>query len=101
MTIGPAPMIRMLLRSVRRGISALLHHGDEAIEQIADVMRPWTGFRMSLEAECGPVGKRNSLQAAVEQRLMRDADVAGERRLVHREAVILAGDQHLSGVDIL
>ena len=38
MTMGPAPMIRMDLRSWRLGILLVLHQGDETIEQGADVV---------------------------------------------------------------
>src|SRR5205809_1063623 len=59
--------------------SLSLHHLDEAIEQIADVVRTWTGFRMALKAERRPVRTRDPLQAAVEQRHVRHADVLRQR----------------------
>src|SRR5690348_7994696 len=101
MMIGPAPMIRMLSRSVRFGMSprsVLLpfHRVDEAIEQVADVVRTGARLRMALEAERGTVLQRDALQAAVEQRLMRDAHVRGQRLLVDREAVVLARDEHVA-----
>ena len=68
MMIGPAPMIRMLFRSCRFGISLLLHQSGEAVEQVADVVRPGRGLRVTLEAERGLVGAGQALQRAVEQR---------------------------------
>src|SRR2546423_1573783 len=110
MTIGPGPMIRTDSMSVRLGMvvkllrypcqyhsSLDLHHRHESIEQIADVVRTRTRLRMALKAECGPIGSRDALQAAVEKGDMRYADVLRERRGVDGEAVILAGDQHLTG----
>jgi hypothetical protein len=38
MMIGPAPMMRMLLMSVRLGMSVFLHQRHKAVEQIGDVM---------------------------------------------------------------
>src|SRR6476661_7800845 len=100
MTIGPAPMIRMVLMSVRFGMSAPLHRRNETIEEITYVVRSWAGFRMPLEAEGRRVGEREALVGAVEQRAVGDAHVAGKRRLVDREAVVLAGDQHAAAVDV-
>ena len=64
-------------------------------------MRPGAGFRVALEAEGRPVGTRQALQGAVEQRHMRGPQVGRQRRFVHREAVVLAGDGHAAGVQVL
>src|SRR6476661_5309063 len=99
MTIGPAPMIRMDSMSVRFGTSApLFHEPDEAIEQVTHVVRSRARFRVALEAERGLVGERDALQAAVEQRHVRDANVGWQRRRIDLEAVVLAGDEHLAGL---
>src|SRR5271166_6317298 len=106
MTIGPAPMINMLLMSVRLGMMSCVrrgffHQAGETVEQITHVMRPRTCLGMPLKAERGPVGERETLQRAVEERLVRDAHVRGQRRGVHREAVVLAGDHYAPAVEVL
>ena len=70
----------------------LIHQRDEAVEQVADVVRPGRRLRVALEAERRPVGAREALQRAVEQRHVRRPQVRRQRRLVDREAVVLAGD---------
>src|SRR5262245_61076670 len=100
MMIGPAPMIRMLSMSVRLGTLLLLHQLHESIEQVSDVVRAGTRFGMALESEGRPVGPRNPLQAAVEQRHVRDTDGRGQRRRVDGEAMVLARDQHLSRITV-
>src|SRR5271168_5093454 len=55
---------------------------------------------MSLEAERGAVGTRESLQGAVEQRAMRRTQVVRQGRLIDRETMILARDEHPAGVDL-
>jgi len=42
------------------------HRFDELVEQIADVVRAWAGFRVALKAEGGHAGMRNALQGTVE-----------------------------------
>ena len=56
---------------------------------------------MALEAERRAVGARKTLQRAVEQRHVRDAHVRRQGCTVNREAVILAGNHHAPGVEIL
>ena len=57
----------------------------------AHLVRPGARFGVSLEAERRVVGARDALQRAVEQRAVRGAcTFAGKRRLVDREAVVLA-----------
>jgi DhnA family fructose-bisphosphate aldolase class Ia len=51
MMIGPAPMMRMRMMSVRFGMYFFSIELHEAIEQVADVVRPGARFRMPLEAE--------------------------------------------------
>src|SRR6266487_5608296 len=93
MTIGPAPMIRMLSMSVRLGTLTLFHHFREPVEQIADVVRSRARFGVPLEAERGPVGASEALQAAVEERHVGRFQVRRERVRVDREAVVLTGDE--------
>src|SRR5258706_12879419 len=101
MTMGPAPMMSTLLISVRLGTRPLLHQLCEAIEEIADVVRPGARLGMPLEAERRPIGARKALQAAVEERYMSGLEVRGKRSRVDCEAVGLAGDDDRSPLHIL
>src|SRR6185436_4670045 len=107
MTMGPAPMISTLWMSVRLGMAfltmrALLpDHLHEAVEQVVHIMRTGARLRMALEAESRLVGAFEPLQAAVEQRNVRDPDVCWQRVCVHREAMVLAGDHHPPAVQVL
>src|ERR1700709_1639148 len=103
MASGPAPMMRRDLMSVRFGICSglLAHHGDEPVEQMMAVARTRARLGMVLHREGALRGRRAAFVAAVEQADMGDADALGQRLVVHREAVILAGDLDLSGREIL
>src|SRR6476620_6542823 len=108
MTIGPAPIIRILLMSVRFGISlggyrraTSFHQAYKAVEQRPDILRAGASLRVSLEAERRPIGERKALQRAVEQRLVRHAHIFGECPGIDLEAVVLAGDHDVTGVEIL
>src|SRR5262245_65911961 len=93
MTIGPAPMIRMLLMSVRFGIpsSLLLHQRGEAVKQVPDVARSRARLRMALEAERRAVGPCEALQAAVQEGHMRRAKRRGQAGRIDRHARDRAG----------
>src|SRR5499433_4071314 len=113
MMIGPAPMIRMLWMSVRFGtgspsaralaqvllgelqlrLQAAQHHMIEALEERLQVVRPGARLRVPLEAERRVVGEGEALQAPVEERAVGRAHILRQRRLIDREAVILAGDE--------
>src|SRR5437588_6965809 len=97
MTIGPAPMIRIDWRSVLFGI----HHHREALEQIADIVRPGARFRMPLKTECRPVNTRQPLQRAVKQRYMSCSERRRQRGRIDSETMVLAGDDYACGVEIL
>src|SRR5512139_852663 len=99
MTMGPAPMMRMLFRSVRLGMVG--HQLDKSVEQIAHVVRAGAGFRVALEAECWNVGAGDTLQRTNEQRDMGAANIGGQRRRVHRESMVLARDRHPPAVEVL
>src|SRR6266705_263586 len=101
MTMGPAPMMRTLLMSVRLGTPALLHQLCEAIEEIPDVVRPGARFGMPLKAKRRSIGACESLQAAVEERNVGGLEVRRKRVRVDREAVVLAGDDDRSALQIL
>src|SRR5258706_8607482 len=98
--MGPAPMIRSDLMSVRLA-TFLLHHADKPVEQITHLMRARAGLGVPLETECGFVGARDALAGAIEQGFMGDANIGRQRGFIDRETVILAGDIHLAGIDIL
>src|SRR4051812_15642373 len=98
MTIGPAPMIRMLLRSLRFGI---VHQLREAIEQITDVMRAGAGLGMTLETKRRPIHSAQALEGTVEQRNMRRPQILAQRGRVDCEAMVLAGDHYPSGIQVL
>src|SRR5262245_58780913 len=98
MTIGPAPMIRTDLMSVRFGMSLRLrgrfrlagmrfHEPHELVEQVVDVVRAGARLGVPLETERGAIRALESLQAAVEQRDVRDARGRRQRGRVDREAV--------------
>src|SRR5258706_15932013 len=97
MTIGPAPMIRMLLRSLRFGIG---HQFREAVEQVTDVVRPRARLRVPLEAERRTIGARQSLEGAVEEGHVRGPEVCPQRRRIYGKTVVLAGDHHLPGIEV-
>src|SRR5690242_15836128 len=98
MMIGPAPMIRMLSRSSRRGIflnclrsmAIGFHGGREALKQRLQVVGPGARLGVALERESRPIGALDALQGAVEQRAVRGTHVLRQRVLLHGEAVILA-----------
>src|SRR5262245_22418300 len=109
MTIGPAPMMRTLLMSVRLGTSAarirthgaLLHQLHEAIEQVADIVRSRARFGVSLKAERRAVGARKALEAAVEERDVGGLEVRRQRARIDRKTVVLAGDDYRARFKIL
>ena len=47
-------------------LAGLTHFANEAVEEPLDVVRPGTGFRVSLEAEGRSVRELDALQTAVE-----------------------------------
>src|SRR5450631_1141231 len=116
--MGPAPIMRMLWRSVLLGmelpssrflfdgiavagirLDALDHQVHEMLEQQLQVVRTGTRLGMSLKTERRPVGARDALQRTVEQRAMRGPQVARQRGLVHRETMVLTRYQDPPGVD--
>src|SRR6266849_1480098 len=98
MTIGPAPMIRIDLMSLRFGIG---HQFREAIEEISDVVRPGARLRMALETERWTIRPCQSLEGTVEERYVRRPEGFRYRGRINREAVVLTGDHYLPGVEVL
>src|ERR1700692_518596 len=116
MMMGPAPMMRMLWRSLLLGmelpssrflfdgiavagvrLDALDHQVHEMLEQQLQVMRAGTRFGMSLKTERRSVRARDALQRTVEQRAMGGPQVGGQCGLVHRETMILTRYQDPAG----
>ena len=93
--------LRELLGRAQLVLQPPEHQVIEAVEQRLQVVRAGARFGMALEAERRLVLEREALQRAVEQRAMRGAHVRRQRRLIHREAVVLAGDEHLAAVEVL
>src|SRR5689334_17183006 len=99
MTIGPAPMIRMLLRSVRLGI--LGHQPDKSLEEIMAVLRAGARLGVVLHREYWLAGHPQSFVGAVEQRKMRGLHSAGQALGLHDKPVVLAGYLDLAGQQVL
>src|SRR5438477_8207119 len=99
MTIGPAPMMRMLSRSVLFG--TVFHHLGEAIEQISNVMRTRTRFGVTLKTKRWSVGAGKTLEGTVEERNVRRPQGRRNRGRVYGKTVILAGDDDLPGIEVL
>src|ERR1700751_3496112 len=99
MTIGPAPMIRMLSISVRLGI--LIHQRDKPLEEIMAVLRARARFRMVLDRKPPPSHHSQPFIRVVEQREMGGFDPPGQTLRVDDEAVVLASDLDLAGHEVL
>src|SRR5262245_33293310 len=66
------------------------HRGDEAVEQVAAVLRAGRGLGVVLHREDRLAGHRQAFERAVEQRDMGGLDAGGQRIGHYREAVVLA-----------
>src|SRR5271168_1687624 len=99
MTIGPAPMIRMLSMSVRLGIRR--HQRDKPLEQVMAVLWPWARLRMVLHREHRPTDDAQSFIGIVEQRQVGWLDPARQAIRLDDKAVVLAGDLDRAGQQIL
>src|SRR5580698_2508615 len=122
MTIGPAPMIRMLWMSVRfptrlpdasmqpalllfggpqLGLQPPQHQLREALKERLHIVRPGTRLGMSLEAERRAIAERDALQRSVEERAMCGAYAIRKGGLIDRETVVLARDEDASAIEVL
>src|SRR5271155_4899645 len=111
MTIGPAPMIMIDLMSVRLGIvlvsgrrgsgRLVVDQADEPLEEIVRILRSGRRFGMVLDREDGAVGHPEPLVRAVEERDVRGHRIGRQALGLDPEAVILAGDLDLAGLEIL
>src|SRR5688572_20696361 len=93
-------MMRMLLMSVRLGMG-IVHQLGEAVEQVADVVRPGTGLGVPLEAKRRSVSTGEPLEGTVEERDVGRAQRGWDRGRVDSEPMILAGDDHAPGIQVL
>src|SRR5881394_3381409 len=111
MTIGPEPRMRIFSMSLRRGNSL-----EEAIEQVQAVVGPGAGLGVVLHGPARHVEQLQALDGAVvevdvrqrrlaEVRAPADWLVLGDRAgavgAYGREAVVLRGDLHAPGLQIL
>src|SRR6516162_555127 len=92
MTMGPAPMIRMLSISARLGI--LGHQRDKPLEKVMAVLRAWTRLRVVLDREYRLADDSETFVGVVEQRPMGRLDPVRPALRIDDEAVVLAGDFH-------
>src|SRR6516162_3258829 len=99
MTIGPAPMIRMLSMSVRLGI--LVHEPGKALEQIMAVVRAGARLRVVLDREDRLADHPQPLIGLVEERQVRRLDAVGQAFRVDDKTMVLAGDLDLASQQIL
>src|SRR5215472_5536419 len=103
MTIGPAPMMRIDLMSVRLGIRSarLFHQVHESLKEVVAVLRAGAGLGVVLHGEDRLALDPQALVAAVEERDMCRLDVLRQALGDDAEAVVLAGDLDLAGLDVL
>src|SRR5690606_16732577 len=72
------------------------HQRDEPVEQGTDVVGPRARFGMALETEGRLVRPGEALDRTVEERTVGDFQVGRQAVRGNREAVVLAGDDHLA-----
>src|SRR3954468_23451202 len=90
MTIGPAPMIRMLSISVRLGIPA--HQCNEPFEQVMAVLRTRARLGGVLNREYRLVDDSKPFIGLVEEREMGRLDGFGHAFGVNHKTMVLTGD---------
>src|SRR5713226_1630904 len=115
MMIGPDPIIKIFLMSLRFGIFSretfsasrtawlgeFLHQIRELREEIVRIVRAGRGFRVVLHAEEGQFLVAHALVGVIVQIDVRDFHIARRKRVrVDAEAVILGGDFYLFGQEI-
>src|SRR5215813_7183011 len=95
MTIGPAPMIRMLSISVRLGI--LAHQSDKTFEQVMAVLRAGARLRVVLDGKYRLPEHPQPFVGLVEEREMGWLDESRQAFGVDDNTVVLTGDLDLAG----
>ena len=88
----------MLAATLRR---ALPSRSSEAVEQIADVVRPGLASGWPWKQNAGRSVRAKPCSEPSNSETCVDAHVVGQRRRIDGEAVVLAGDHHAAGVEIL
>ena len=83
------------------GHQALSIRRKKPLEQIGAVVRARRGFRVILHREHRPIAYAQTLERAIEQRQVRLLDLRRQAVRADREAMVLAGDLHLAGGQIL
>ena len=81
--------------------ATLSDHLNKALEQIARIARARRCLGVVLHGEDALDLAGDAFVGAVEQRDMRDLDALGQDLSIHGETVILGGDLHLAGGEIL
>src|SRR5712671_2015099 len=99
MTIGPAPIIKMLSISVRLGM--LVHQRDKPFEEVMAVLRAGTRLRMMLDRKHRLADDPQTLIGLVKKRQMRRLDSSRQAFRVDDKAVVLARDLDRAGQHIL
>jgi hypothetical protein len=97
-------MIMMLRMSVRLGIAAsgaLLHQCCEVVKQRADVMGAWAGFGMTLKTKGGHIRASQSLNGAIKERYMGNAQMTGQMIRIYGKAMVLGGNKDPLGIQLL
>src|SRR3954454_21142866 len=112
MTIGPEPSTRILWMSSRRGTDLL----QESIEEVQRVVRTGPRLGVVLHGAARDVEQREPLDGAVVEVEVRELGGAAvglpadglvgvdgllPRRAEHGEAVVLRGDLHAAGLEVL
>src|SRR5271165_5363908 len=99
MTMGPAPMIRMLSRSVRLGI--LVHQRDKPLKQIVTVL--WTRARlgMVLHRKYRLTDDPQAFVAVVEQRNVGRLNPLRQTGRIDHKSMVLASNLDLAGGEVL
>src|SRR5215469_3642761 len=98
MTMGPAPTMRMLSRSVRLGIN--VDQIDKPFKQIMAVPGTGARFGMVLHRKNRLADNPKSFIAVVEERDVSDFEPRWKRVGVHDKAMVLAGDFDLAALQV-
>ena len=78
------------------------HHIDEPVVQVLVVLRPRAAFGVVLDAEHRQRAVTEAFDRSIVQVALRDVEVAGgDRGRIDLELVVLAGDVHTAGVEVL
>src|SRR6266446_6215055 len=99
MTIGPAPMIRMLSKSARLGI--LAHQSDKPLEQVMAVLRAGARLGVVLDGKYRLSEHPQPFVGLVEEREVGRLDEPRQAFGVDDKAVVLTGDLDFASAQIL